>query len=483
MAKASKKLIAPVAITATLAVLSLVFSATGVRDKPSEYGTKQPAADQATMKLNVQAAYDDTNMYWRYSWKTTDAPSITHDFLVYQDGKWVRKKGSADGAKNPQLNEDRLAFLLDDGSVDGFDKYGGFMTVYSFTHGIATGKVDAEELAKVFGKDMEELSKMLPGTMTDINDWRTYRGSDEVQKLREAGYFLDLWHWRAHRSNPLGYSDDQNISDKRGSDGGKGPYSTNFDKDAGTPKVMFDQSKTGIAAMDWNRVAKGEYTQNETYFISEDTSVPYDPNHQWKDGDAIPRRLLRIPEGSRGAIKADGKLTENTWNVELTRALDSGDATGDKALKEFGRYSVAPAVHSGTAGRFHYIGMPFTLGLGRDADVRAAKVNGAPDWSAIPTQELTLFYPGVISWDYLRDPNKHAGADAINKGEAFSSAHTIENMAYYALESEYRSEIKSQWLKTGGAWILLILSASICFIRLARRTTQPTPETTNETRK
>lgn len=464
-----KRLLLPLAIVGVITLLAVMFASTGVRNKPSAYGTLQPSADEATMNLSVQAAYDDENMYWRYSWDTSDNPGILHDFVVYQDGEWVREKGSSDGSKQPNLTEDRLAFLVDDGAVDGFDQYGGFMTVYSFTHGMSTGEVDIAELAQIFGEDVDELSKMLPGTMEDPQDWRTYRGADEVSKLREAGYFLDMWHWRAARSNPLGYSDDQHVLDSRASDEGKGPYSTNFDKETGQPKVMFDVSKTGIAAMDFERAVAGDYGFDELYYITEDNSVPFDPNYDWQNGDAIPRRLLRIPEGGRASIKADGQVINGQWVVELERALESGDPGGDKDLKDFGRYSVAPAVHTGTTARWHYIGMPFSLGLGRDADVQATKVDGKPNWDEIPTHELTLFYPGVIAWDYLIDSGKHPGADAIKSGEAFSSAHTVENMAFYALESEYRPEIKKQWILTGFAWTLFIISASICFVRFARQ--------------
>ena len=385
-------------LVAAVTVLSLVFASSGVRDHPSEFGTRQPAVADATMKLGVQAAYDDQNMYWRYTWKTADKPHLQYDFLVYEGGEWKRKQGDNDGSKLAALNEDRITFMLDDGAVDGFSQYGGFITAYSFTRGMSTGEIDKAELEKVFGEGTTELQKMLPGTMKDVNDWRTYVGKDEVAKLREAGYFLDLWHWRAARSNPVGYSDDQNVLESRNDDEGKGMFSTNYDADTKLPKAMFDPAKTGMAAMTWDKVSKGDYTMDEVYFLSSSNSVAFDPNHEWKEGDAIPRRLLRTPEGGRASITSNGVIVDGKWQVELTRALDSKDP-GDKVLRDSGRYSVAPAVHSGTGQRWHYIGMPFTLGLGRDADVVATKVTGRPDWSSIPTKEITLFSPGVISWD------------------------------------------------------------------------------------
>ena len=47
--------------------------------------------------------------------------------------------------------------------------------------------------------------------------------------------------------------------------------------------------------------------------------------------------------------------------------------------------------------RWHYISLPFTLGLGREADIAAVRFNGEePKWEQ-PWKEVTLFYPGQVS--------------------------------------------------------------------------------------
>ncbi len=470
----SSKLIAVIAGVVVVAVISLAFASTGVRDgAEGPYGTVQPEAEELFLDLDVQAAYNDEDVFFRFGWDT-DSPSINHDFLVYEGGEWVRYGGEPDGSGLP-MDEDRVTFLLDDGSVDGFEQYGGFMTVFSFTRAMGPEDQDEGEVEAVFGEGTDDLRKMLPDTMEDQTDWRTRRSDEELGELQGAGYFLDLWHWRGHRSNPIGFSDSQYVLDHRISDDGDGVHSTNFDDDTETPEFMFDPDATGQYAMDWDRVLALEYTQDDPYFLSPENSVPFDPDHDWQEGDAIPRRFLSEPDGARGEIFAQGIATDDRWQVELQRALDTGADGEQKVLEEFGRYDLAPAVHSGfTGNRWHFIGMPMSLGLGRDADIEAQRFDGdQPDWDAIEPVTTTLFYPGVIAWDYLSDPDAHAGAGAMQGGTPFSVAHDIEDMAYYALESEFRPEIISQWVWTGLVWILFIVAASIAVIRLGRNLDPP----------
>ena len=452
------------------AALSLVFASEGVRDGvEGAFGTVQPEPDELFLELDIQAAYNDEDVYFRFGWDT-ETPSIHHDFLVYEGGEWVRYGGDADGSGLP-LNEDRVTFLLDDGSVDGFEHYGGFMTVFTFTRAMSPEDQDEDEVEAVFGEGTDDLRKMLPDTMEDHTDWRSRRSDGELAELQDAGYFLDLWHWRGHRANPIGFSDTQYILDHRISDDGEGVASTNWDDETETPEYMFDPDATGQYAMDWDRVLALEYTQDDHYFLSLDTAVPFDPDHDWQEGDAIPRRFLTEPEGARGEIFAQGIATDGRWQVELQRALDTGAAGEQKVIEEFGRYHLAPAVHAGfTGNRWHFIGMPLTLGLGRDADIEAQRFSGdRPDWDAIEPVTATLFYPGVIAWDYLTDPDAHAGAGAIRAGASFGSAHDVESMGYYALESEFRSEVKTQWLWTGIVWLVFIVAVSLAIVRLTRR--------------
>lgn len=179
----------------------------GVRDRATgPYGSLQPSTDKLLLDLSVRAAYVDDEIFFMFEWET-EQPGFHHDFLVYEGGEWVVYGGEGDGSAFP-LNEDRLALLIDDGSVDGFEYDGGFMTVYSHTRQMSPADVSQEEPIAVFGEDAcEDISKMLPETMDDISDWRTRVSPEEIERQRNAGYFLDLWHWRAAgRSSCVGPS-------------------------------------------------------------------------------------------------------------------------------------------------------------------------------------------------------------------------------------------------------------------------------------
>jgi hypothetical protein len=280
----------------------------------------------------------------------------------------------------------------------------------------------------------------------------------ELDSLHRAGYFLDLWHWRAARSNPFGTSDDEYILAYRQGDAGKAPFTSNWDGAKNQPLFMLDRNKVGRAALSWDDITNGKLGFDDVYYISENNAVPFDASYAWKDGDTIPRLLLQQPTGSHGNIKPFGKAQwrDGYWDVTLQRAMDTGSPADDKIFADKGSYTIAVAVHRDAAeGRWHYVSMPFSLGLGRDAEIAAAKFTGsAPEWKQ-PWTEVTLFYPGQVSWPHLNSA-QHAGAKDIKKGVPVKYRHSEEQLAYYGVEREFANEIRWQWLLTMIAGLVLI---------------------------
>jgi hypothetical protein len=121
---------------------------------------------------------------------------------------------------------------------------------------------------------------------------------EELASLRKAGYFLDLRHWRAHRSNPIDVSDDEYVLDVRGGDAGRGPFADNWEPEKRQPRFMIDPEKTGRRTLRWEDLIQRKLGFDDVYFISEANAVPFDASHQWQEGDTIPRRLLRPGDGS-----------------------------------------------------------------------------------------------------------------------------------------------------------------------------------------
>ncbi len=56
-------------------------------------------------------------------------PSIYHDMLKFEGGKWVRYGAGVAGPQPQGIYEDRVTMLVDDGSVPEFGRYGGYIAV------------------------------------------------------------------------------------------------------------------------------------------------------------------------------------------------------------------------------------------------------------------------------------------------------------------------------------------------------------------
>ncbi|MEQ3748542.1 MAG: ethylbenzene dehydrogenase-related protein [Celeribacter sp.] len=256
----TKYLAVSTALFSGLLVLGWATHGTGiVRDDP-ERNIVIP--DELTSTLQVRAAYDGERIWFRYRWPT-ERPAIFNDVLVYQDGEWVARGGEALGPNPDYLTEDRVAMMIDDGSVPLFSRYGGYITIGD---GLTTftGVPETEE----------ERTKYLPSTRTDPNDFDSVRPESELETLRAAGQFIDLWQWRSSRSNPIGLGDDGFVAEERGGDAGTGPYTTNFDSDTGQPLYMFNPDVAGNPALSLDAVLAGDVGFNDTYYLSAETATP-----------------------------------------------------------------------------------------------------------------------------------------------------------------------------------------------------------------
>jgi len=459
----SKKLTLSIVILSFILMLclSIKFSSRGVIQNNLTRNIFIP--EERLTKLRVKTAYNEDSIFWKFEWEASP-PSFYHDYLVYENGKWIRHGKSIVGVEPEGLYEDRLSFFLDDGSVENFAEYGGYITTVHDMR-FMTHDVSKSEAQKHIGK--KDVRKFLPETRIEAHDWRTLRPQADITALVNTGYFLDLWHWRAHRSNPIGYADDQHVSWYRLNDKGQSPYSTNWNDDIKQPKFMFNPKLTGQYAMNWQKLKNKKYTQNDNYYLSHEIAMPYDPNHEWKAGDVIPYRLLRTPTESRGTIEANGIWENSKWKLSLKRALNT-NYPDDKELSHMGKYNVAFAIHKNATGsRWHYISLTHTLGLGRTANIEAKQFSGnEPSWNNIPWIELTLFYPGQVTWDHISS-HKHAGYEQIKQNIPVKVAHDEKTLALYGIESEFRTEIQYQWLLTTGSWVLFFLATSWAIIHIA----------------
>ncbi len=353
----------------------------------------------APTTLHAGAVFNQSDFQIRFVYHT-DNPSWYHQYWVYEDGEWVRYGSGADGRDPDGLYEDRISMMIDDGSVPAFAQTGGHVTVHPGMRSTATA-ADADEvrahphLGERLGRS--DVRKFIMESRHDAygtDSWKNVLPPEELERLREDGVFLDLWQWRAHRSNPVGYADNGYVLEYRHSSSGRSMFTDNQDEETELPLRMFDPEVTGDPALRLEALRAREYGQDDPYFLAEERSVPFDPDHAWREGDAIPQRLLREPDGSRGAIRARGEYRDGAWHVCLTRSLDAPDPLDSKGLVPGERYNVAFAVHNGAGAGFHRVSLPLTLGLGVDGDLEAREVEGDLDAAEVDWTNVTIMYFG-----------------------------------------------------------------------------------------
>lgn len=371
-----------------VALLALSLAGCGDRQEPEQTGKL----------LRVAALFNDQELQLRFVYPT-ETPSWYHQYLVYRNGEWIRYGSGSDGRDEYGFYEDRISVMWDDGSVRNFENLGGYTTVHPGMRSTRSevSSADVREhpyLGEQLGRsDVRKfILESRDPNASPLDAWQAVLPEKKLIQLREAGIFLDLWQWRAHRSNPIGYADNGYVFEYRHSSSGRGMYTDNLD-DSGNPAWMYDAGKTGFEALRFEELVAQAYTQDDYYYLSESIATDFDPEHEWQNGDALPQRFLRQPEGSRGAIRADGRYRDGAWHVSLTRSLEAPDPMDSKSFEEGKTMTVAFSVHSGAGARHHLVSLPLSFGFATDAEIIARKVTGDLDAAEAEWYGIELFDP------------------------------------------------------------------------------------------
>lgn len=333
------------------------------------------------VELKVQAAYDTRNAYLRFQWKTANPyAGSEHQYLRYDGREWKvygfpKLDKVVQEGKQPGIYEDRMSVIIDDGKVPGFAQQGCWLTCHDgqrdMPRQFTKEEVAANPLLTAIKRS--DVRKYLPDSRTDPQDWKTGKSVEELAKVKAAGGFVDLIQWRAHRSNPVGMTDDGYVLEWRLSDAGTNPFNGNADAKTHQPKFMWDEKKVGYRSITADQLRKGEH-----FLIREQNAVPFDPNAGWKEGDMVPDYILSRADskGSAADNNAIASWKDGVWTVVMIRPLGLANPD-DKALKEGGVYNVGFAVHDDNiTTRGHHVSFVRTLGLGAStkADIKAVKL-------------------------------------------------------------------------------------------------------------
>lgn len=346
-----------------------------------------PIKDKSgVVNLSVQAAYDDANIYWRFQWKTdADRPGQMHNYMRFNGKDWEFYGGPRSSEKvrkgqTPPLYEDRISMIIDDGKVPLYAEHGCWLTCHTGQRDMP----DRPSREQVTGHPLlgevlkrSDVRKYLPSTRDDKNaSWDRTKSVADIAKLKADGGFLELMQWRGARSNPVGMSDDGYVLEYRLFDAGKGPFGWNVDRKTMTPTYMFDKAKVGV-----NNLTESEIGNRSKPYavIREKNALAYDAKLGWKKGDVLPGRLLSREDAKGSAAdnkNSKGVWKDGMWTVTWVRPLNTGHPEDDKILRHGNTYTISFAVHDdSTTTRFHHVSFPFSLGLGKKADIEPVRVD------------------------------------------------------------------------------------------------------------
>ncbi|WP_260295872.1 NapC/NirT family cytochrome c [Sedimenticola hydrogenitrophicus] len=330
----------------------------------ADMGRKMVSGDKAestpipgkrgSIPVNVQAAHDGANLFLRFEWE--DTGHIPVPFV--------------EGGKMDPANPMKLALMLGTDDVEFADRAGCWQTCHQDARSMPdtpdAGVIAASATANAL--DLKEgVTKYLKESRTGIEvqgkrgkkrgGWDKLKNGDAVATALQANQFMDLLRYQSGTDN----TEDGYILDQRYMQGGQG-FQVNAHK-----------------------------------------------------------------EGAN-------------WVVELKRKLTS-DQAGDISLEAGKLYNFGFAIHDDYSdARFHHVSLGYKLGLDNEAaEVNAVKreataVAAAPakaaapapkpsagsainvDWSKAGSRDITLFYPGETSMEWVMTGKDHGGARPFLKG-------------------------------------------------------------------
>ena len=220
------------------------------------------------LELKAKSVYTKDEIFFRFEWPDKDK-SMNKKKWKYTGGKWTTIKG----------DEDRLGVVWE---VNRIDKFA--------TKGCAV---------------------LCHNESKNDKDWYY-----AVNTQREKA---DLWHWKAVRSNPVGYTEDGYVTtnpSKKPEEGRK--------RDAGskTTKAKSNRTKDKLKPAYMQDPAKAPSIQG-SFLVDE--AVEITDYSIFKEGDEILGYMLyETWKGSFADVKTKGAWRNGKWTIVMSRKLNTG---------------------------------------------------------------------------------------------------------------------------------------------------------------
>jgi hypothetical protein len=247
----------------------------------------------AKTSASVKSMYDGEHVYFLVQWQDPTESLERGPWVKQPDGKWKQLAARDSTGHENTYYEDKLAMFWNI-SAKGFDKKG----CDTACHKARGGKIAGIE---------------------DKSPGRKY--------LDAAGETIDMWHWKAVRTNPVGQVDDQYVDDTK--DPAK---NANWGRrtDAKTGGGYVDNAKKDKSGPAWMSKAP---SANKYWILDEQKTDFVDT---FKPGDVVAGIVIAPFDGSRGDIAAKGVWKNGAWTLEMKRKLVT---SGDKAKEQDVQFS------------------------------------------------------------------------------------------------------------------------------------------------
>lgn len=255
------------------------------------------------IELKAKSVYTKDEIFFSFEWPDKDK-SMKKNAWKFTGGKWAKQKA----------NEDRLGVIWEINRIDKFANKGCAVLCHNESK--------------------------------DNKEWY-YSVNSKKEKA-------DLWHWKAVRSNPVGYLEDGYVianpskepEKGRKRDAGSGTKAkNNRTKDKSKPAYMQDPAKKASI--------------EGSLLVAE--AVKIEDHSKFKEGDEIPGYMLTPAwKGSFADVKTTGVWENGKWTVFMSRKLDT-QYEDDVQYNTRKKYPFAIAVFDNSGAEHSYNSEPLKL--------------------------------------------------------------------------------------------------------------------------
>jgi len=223
----------------------------------------------------IQSMRNQDDIYFLIQWRDPTESLNRFPWMLQDDGRWQQLMNKDNSGHGNTYYEDKMAILWNI-NLKTFKKKGCAAACHMAKNGKQKGVADKA-----------------PG-----------------RKYTKAGTTIDMWHWKAVRSNPVGQADDQYIHDNTDPKANKNWGRSGDAKTGGGYK---NNVKNGLPAF-----VQGELS-NDAVVVLDANKTPFDMS--WKQTNRIPGIVTAPFTGSRGDLTAKGVWRDGMWILEIRRPL------------------------------------------------------------------------------------------------------------------------------------------------------------------